>query len=230
MAITLSGNNSSATTQGGGISLSCNNDTVTTAPAQPKQTGISLTKGASLSLSKQAPGLNNILVGLGWDTNRYDGGHDFDLDTSVFMLGVNGKVPTNDEFIFYGQTKHKTNSVIHTGDNRTGQGSGDDEAIKVSLSNVPSEITKLVFAVTIHEAYARKQNFGQVEDAYIRVVNEETGEEIVRYDLGEDFSIENAVNVGEIYRYNGEWKFKAIGSGYANGLEGFANDYGVILG
>ena len=191
---------------------------------------ISLSKGEKISLTKQAPGLNNILVGLGWDTNRYDGGFDFDLDASVFMLGKNGKVPSNDEFIFYGQTKYKNGSVIHTGDNRTGEGEGDDEAIKVELSKLPDYIQKLVFTVTIYEADLRKQNFGQVDNAYIRIVNEETGNEICRFDLGEDFSIENSVNVGEIYLDNGEWKFEAIGCGYSKGLEGFVDDYGVILG
>ena len=172
---------------------------------------ISLSKGEKISLRKQAPGLNNILVGLGWDTNRYDGGFDFDLDASVFMLGKNGKVPSNDEFIFYGQTKYKNGSVIHTGDNRTGEGEGDDEAIKVELSKLPDYIQKLVFTVTIYEADLRKQNFGQVDNAYIRIVNEEAGNEICRFDLGEDFSIENSVNVGEIYLDEGEWKWKEHG-------------------
>ena len=191
---------------------------------------LSLQKGATLSLSKTEPGLNKILVGLGWDTNKYSGGFDFDLDASVFMLNENGKVPSNDEFIFYGQTNYKNGSVMHTGDNRTGEGDGDDESIKVELSNIPSNIHKLVFTVTIYEADIRRQNFGQVSNAYIRIVNEDNGKEICRFDLGEDFSVENSVNVGEIYRYNGEWKFRAVGAGYANGLEGFVNDYGVILG
>ena len=228
MALTLSSNNNVTNTQGGGISLSRGAET--TSQNQPKQTGLSLSKGATLSLSKTEPGLNNILVGLGWDTNRYDGGFDFDLDASVFMLGENGRVPSNDEFIFYGQKEHKTGSVIHAGDNRTGQGDGDDETIKINLSTVPSNISKIVFTATIHEAQARRQNFGQVSNAYIRIINEDNGNEICRFDLGEDFSVENSVNVGEIYRYNGEWKFRAVGAGYANGLEGFVNDYGVVLG
>ena len=229
MALTLSSNNGmNNQNQGGGISLS--RGTETTSQNQPRQTGLSLSKGATLSLSKTEPGLNNILVGLGWDTNRYDGGSDFDLDASVFMLGENGRVPSNDEFIFYGQKEHKTGSVIHAGDNRTGQGDGDDETIKINLSTVPSNISKIVFTATIHEAQARRQNFGQVSNAYIRIINEDNGNEICRFDLGEDFSVENSVNVGEIYRYNGEWKFRAVGAGYANGLEGFVNDYGVILG
>lgn len=206
------------------MALSFNNNQNTQA------TGLSLTKGAKLSLTKKEPGLKKILVGLGWDTNRYSGGFDFDLDASVFMLGKNGKVPSNDEFIFYGQTKYKNGSVIHTGDNRTGEGEGDDESIKVELSKLPDYIQKLVFTVTIYEADLRKQNFGQVDNAYIRIVNEETGNEICRFDLGEDFSIENSVNVGEIYLDEGEWKFEAIGAGYASGLEGFVDDYGVILG
>lgn len=193
-------------------------------------TGLSLVKGQRISLTKQAPGLKNILVGLGWDVKRYHGDADFDLDASVFMLGANGKVPSNDEFIFYGQTKYKNGSVEHTGDNRTGEGDGDDESIKVNLSMIPSNIERLVFTVTIYEAEKRKQNFGQVENAYIRIINEETGKEICRFDLGEEFSIVNSVNIGEIYKENNEWRFNSVGAGYANGLEGFVNDYGVILG
>lgn len=193
-------------------------------------TGLSLVKGQKLSLTKTEPGLDNILVGLGWDVKKYTGGFDFDLDASVFMLGQNGKVPSNDEFIFYGQTKYKNGSVEHTGDNRTGEGDGDDESIKVKLSGIPSNIDRLVFTVTIYEAELRRQNFGQIENAYIRIVNEDNGKEICRFDLGEDFSIQNSINVGEIYRHEGEWRFNPVGAGYTNGLEGFVNDYGVILG
>ena len=220
MAITLSGNG--------------NQPQQSTQPTQsvesvPKKT-ISLQKGGNLSLTKEAPGLNNILVGLGWDTNKYDGGFDFDLDASVFMLNGDGKVPSNDEFIFYGQKTHASGAVEHTGDNRTGAGDGDDETIKVDLSKVPANIDKIAFTVTIYEATNRKQNFGLVENAYIRIVNAETNEEVVRYDLGEDFSVENSVNVGEIYRYNGEWNFEAVGAGYSNELKGFTDRYGVVLG
>ena len=229
MAITLSSNNNGMNTQNqGGISLSRNTDT--SSQAQPKQTSISLSKGAVLSLSKTEPGLKNVKVGLGWDIKRYNTGDDFDLDASVFMLGENGKAPSNNEFIFYGQPRHISGSVIHAGDNRTGQGDGDDEVIEINLSTIPSNITKIVFTVTIHEAVARKQNFGQVENAYIRIVNQETGVEICRYDLGEDYSVENSLNVAELYKKDNEWRFKGIGAGYSNGLEGFTNDYGVILG
>lgn len=198
--------------------------------AKSQGTGLSLVKGQKLSLTKTEPGLDNILVGLGWDVKKYTGGFDFDLDASVFMLGQNGKVPSNDEFIFYGQTKYKNGSVEHTGDNRTGEGDGDDESIKVKLSGIPSNIDRLVFTVTIYEAELRRQNFGQIENAYIRIVNEDNGKEICRFDLGEDFSIQNSINVGEIYRHEGEWRFNPVGAGYTNGLEGFVNDYGVILG
>ena len=206
------------------LSNSTNNTNTT------QRSNISLTKGANLSLTKEAPGLNNLLVGLGWDVNGYDGGCDFDLDVSVFMLGADGKVPSNDEFIFFNQKVHKSGSVEHTGDNRTGIGTGDDEIIKVDLSKVPSNIEKIAFTVTIYDAVNRRQTFGQVENSYIRIVNEDNNQEIVRYDLVEDFSIENAMVVGELYRYNGEWKFKAVGSGFANNLEGLTNKYGVILG
>lgn len=191
---------------------------------------ISLSKGKKISLTKQAPGLNNILVGLGWDTNRYDGGFDFDLDASAFMLGENKKVTGDDDFIFFNNKKYVSGAVQHMGDNRTGEGDGDDEVIKIDLSKTPANIHAISFTVTIYDALTRKQNFGQVENAYIRILNEESGEEILRYDLGEDFSIKNSVNVGEIYLDNGEWKFEAIGCGYSKGLEGFVDDYGVILG
>lgn len=190
---------------------------------------ISLSKGEKISLTKQAPGLNNILVGLGWDTNRYDGGNDFDLDASAFMLGENKKVTGDDDFIFFNNKKHSSGAVEHMGDNRTGEGDGDDEAIKINLSKVPSNIHAVSFTVTIYDALTRKQNFGQVENAYIRIVNEESGEEILRYDLGEDFSVENAIVVAELYRHNNEWKFNAIGSGFENNLEGLCNNFGINM-
>ena len=233
MAITLSGNNpqqNNPNTNSGGISLSTQPTTQPTMSAQPVSGGrISLSKGQKVSLTKQAPGLNNILVGLGWDTNRYDGGQDFDLDASVFMLGENGKVPSDAEFIFFNQKTHSSGCIEHMGDNRTGEGAGDDEVININLSKVPSNINKIVFVVTIYDAQNRRQNFGQVENSYIRLVNADTNIETLRFDLGEDFSIENSVNVAEIYRHNGEWKFNAVGAGYANGLEGFAINYGVNL-
>lgn len=189
---------------------------------------ITLKKGQKVDLTKSNPGLNKIFVGLGWDTNRYDGGSDFDLDATVFMLGENGKVTSETDLVFYNNTKHSSGSVEHMGDNRTGEGDGDDEVIKIELSKVPSNISKIAFAVTIYEAIERRQNFGQVENSYIRIVNADTNEELVRYDLGEDFSIENAVVVAELYRHNGEWKFNAIGSGFENNLDGLCRNFGVI--
>lgn len=188
---------------------------------------INLQKGQKVSLTKGNPGLKNIMIGLGWDVNRYDGGADFDLDAAVFMLGENGKTPTSDEFIFYGNLVHKSGAIEHMGDNLTGEGDGDDEQIKVDLTKVPDNIQKMDFTVTIYEADKRRQNFGQVDNAYIRIVDESTNEELIRYDLGEDFSIETAVVVGEIYRYNGEWKFNAIGSGFQGGLAALCGNFGI---
>ena len=188
---------------------------------------VSLKKGQKVDLTKTNPGLKEILVGLGWDVNKYDGGKDFDLDSSVFMLNANGKVNSDDDFVFYGNLKHKSGAVEHMGDNLTGKGEGDDEEIKIDLSKVPADIEKIDFTVTIYEAEERKQNFGQVENAFIRVVNAVTGEELIRYDLGEDFSIETAVVIGELYRNKGEWKFNAIGSGFSGGLASLGKNYGV---
>ena len=190
---------------------------------------VSLKKGQKVDLTKTNPGLKNILIGLGWDTNKYDGGADFDLDASVFLLGGNGKVASDDDFIFYGNLKHTSGSVEHLGDNLTGAGEGDDEEIKIDLSKVPANVEKIDFTVTIYEADERKQNFGQVENAFIRVVNAETNEELIRYDLGEDFSIETAVVIGELYRNKGEWKFNAIGSGFSGGLAALGTNYGVNI-
>ncbi len=188
---------------------------------------ISLQKGQKVDLTKGNPGLSKMLIGLGWDTNRYDGSADFDLDAAAFLLGDNGKVPTDADFIFYSNLQHSSGSVIHTGDNLTGEGEGDDEVIKVDLSKVPANISKIAFTVTIYEAEQRGQNFGQVSNAYIRIVDDTTGTEIIRYDLGEDFSVETAVVVGELYRHNGEWKFNAIGSGFAGGLYALCKNFGV---
>lgn len=190
---------------------------------------ISLSKGEKVSLTKQAPGLKNIKVGLGWDTNRYSGGNDFDLDVSVFLLGPNGKVTSDNDFIFFNNMRHLSGAVEHMGDNRTGNGEGDDEIINVDLAKVPSNIEKIAFTVTIYEAEKRRQNFGQVENSYIRVLNPDSNEEILRYDLGEDFSIENSVVVAELYRYGNEWKFNAIGSGFENNLEGLCANFGVNI-
>ena len=188
---------------------------------------VSLAKGQKVDLTKGRPGLKNVLIGLGWDTNKYDGGHDFDLDAAAFLLNANGKVTSDADFVFYNNLKHSSGSVEHLGDNLTGAGEGDDEQIKIDLSKVPDAIQKIDFTVTIHEADARKQNFGQVENAFIRVVNNDTNEELIRYDLGEDFSIETAVVVGELYRHGGEWKFQAIGSGFSGGLAALGKNFGV---
>ena len=190
---------------------------------------ISLKKGQKVDLTKTNPGLKNILIGLGWDTNKYDGGSDFDLDASVFLLKADGKVNGNEDFVFYGNLKHVSGSVEHLGDNLTGAGEGDDEEIKIDLSKVPENIEKIDFTVTIYEADERKQNFGQVENAFIRVMNAENNEELIRYDLGEDFSVETAVVIGELYRNKGEWKFNAIGSGFSGGLGALGRNYGVDI-
>lgn len=188
---------------------------------------ISLKKGQKVDLTKTNPGLKEVLIGLGWDTNKYDGGKDFDLDASVFLLGASGKVASDDDFVFYGNLKHKSGSVEHLGDNLTGAGEGDDEEIKIDLIKVPADVEKIDFTVTIYEAEERKQNFGQVENAFIRVVDATNNKELIRYDLGEDFSIETAVVIGELYRNKGEWKFNAIGSGFSGGLASLGKNYGV---
>lgn len=188
---------------------------------------INLQKGQKVDLTKGNPGLSKLIVGLGWDTNKYDGGADFDLDAAAFLLGDNGKVPSDSDFIFYSNLQHSSGAVVHTGDNLTGEGDGDDEVIKVDLSKVPASISKIDFTVTIYDAESRGQNFGQVSNAYIRVVDETPGTELIRYDLGEDFSVETAVVVGEMYRNNGEWKFNAIGSGFSGGLAALCRNFGV---
>jgi len=188
---------------------------------------ISLQKGQKIDLTKGNPGLSKIIVGLGWDTNKYSGGADFDLDASVFLIDKNGKAGGIEDFIYYNNLVGGKGSVTHTGDNLTGEGDGDDEQVKVDLALVPVHVDKIAFAVTIHEAAQRSQNFGQVSNAFVRVVNETDGKEVMRYDLGEDFSVETAVVVGELYRNNTEWKFNAIGSGYQNGLAGLCKDFGL---
>ncbi len=188
---------------------------------------ISLFKGQRVDLTKGNPNLTKILVGLGWDTKKYDGGFDFDLDAAAFLLGSNGKVQNDLDFVFYNNLKHSSGAVQHMGDNLTGAGEGDDEQIKVDLTKVPANISKITFTVTIHEADVRKQNFGQVSNAFIRIVDETSGKELIRYDLGEDFSVETAVVVGELYRNANEWKFNAIGSGYKGGLRSLCLDFGV---
>jgi tellurium resistance protein TerD len=187
---------------------------------------VSLTKGGNVSLSKEAPGLTSVKVGLGWDTRVTDGSA-FDLDASVFLLTEAGRVRSDADFVFYNNKNGADGSVVHQGDNTTGEGSGDDEIVAVSLAKVPGDVQRLSFAVTIHEADARRQNFGMVSNAYIRVVNADGGAEIARYDLSEDASTETAMVFGDLYRHNGEWKFKAIGQGFAGGLGPLASSFGV---
>ncbi len=189
---------------------------------------VSLTKGGNISLSKTDPTLKNLIVGLGWDARPTDGA-DFDLDASAFMVKEDGKVRSDSDFIFYNQTKSTCGSIEHTGDNRTGAGDGDDEAVIVLLDKIPADIQRVVFVVTIHDAEARKQNFGQVSKAYVRVVNKDSNSEVARYDLSEDASIETAMVFGEIYKHGAEWKFKAVGQGYAGGLAALARQYGINI-
>jgi tellurium resistance protein TerD len=191
---------------------------------------VSLKKGQKVDLTKTNPGLKKVLVGLGWDTNKYDGGHAFDLDTAAFLLGENGKVATDADFVFYNNTNHASGSVSHMGDNLTGEGAGDDEQLKVELGKVPAQVQKIAFTATIHEAAERAQNFGQVSNAFIRIVNEDTNEELMRYDLSEDFSIETAIVVAELYRHGSEWKFAAIGSGFEGGLAALCGNFGINVG
>jgi tellurium resistance protein TerD len=178
---------------------------------------ISLSKGQKVDLTKGNPSLKKIMVGLGWDVNAYDSGADFDLDAAAFMVGSNGKCPSDKDFVFYGNLVHPSESVKHMG----------DKQIQVDLAKIPSNIERIAFTVTIYDADVRRQNFGQVSNAFIRIVDEETDTELIRYDLGEDFSIETAIVVGELYRHNGEWKFNAIGSGFQGGLAALCGHYGI---
>lgn len=188
---------------------------------------VCLTKGQKVDLTKGNPGLTKLLIGLGWDVNKYDGGGEFDLDAAAFLCAENGKVRSDADFVFYSNTKHASGAVEHTGDNRTGEGEGDDEAIQVDLSLVPADITTISFTATIYDAENRHQNFGQVSNAYIRVVDQANGTELIRYDLGEDFSIETAIVVGSLYRNGSEWKFNAVGSGFQGGLHALCQNFGV---
>ena len=190
---------------------------------------VSLTKGQKVDLTKGNPGLEKVIVGLGWDTNRYDGSADFDLDASAFLLNANGKVLRDEDFIFYNNLESETKAVIHTGDNRTGEGEGDDESILIDFSKVPVNIERIAITVTIHDAAERHQNFGQVSNAFIRIVNESNNEEILRYDLAEDFSIETVLVIAELYKHNGEWKFRAVGQGYNGGLSAMCRQYGINI-
>ena len=188
--------------------------------------GVSLSKGGNVSLSKEAPGLTAVFVGLGWDVNTFSGG-EFDLDASAILLNNTGKVISDQHFVFFNNLRSPDGSVEHTGDNLTGEGEGDDEVININLAGVPAEVERIVVVVSIYDADTRKQNFGAVRNAFMRVVNQNGGTEIARYDLTEDASVETAMVFGEVYRSGEEWKFKAVGQGYASGLRGIASDFGV---
>jgi tellurium resistance protein TerD len=190
---------------------------------------VTLVKGGNVSLSKEAPGLTNILVGLGWDV-RTTTGADYDLDASAILIGGSGKVLSDSHFVFFNNLTSPDGTVEHTGDNLTGEGEGDDEILKVNLAGMAPSVTKIVFPVSIYDADARRQSFGQVDNAYIRVVNEADQREITRFDLSEDAATETALVFGELYRRGPEWKFRAVGQGYASGLAGIARDYGVNVG
>lgn len=187
---------------------------------------ISLKKGGNISLAKADPALNKVLIGLGWDARSTDGAK-FDLDATAFLLNANNKVRSNQDIIYYGQLSSVDGSVVHTGDNRTGDGDGDDESIIVDLNKIPHAIEKIIIAVTIHDADIKRQNFGQVDNAFIRVVNDDTQNEVIRFDLNEDYSTETALTFGELYRLKGEWKFRAVGQGYSGGLHALCQLYGV---
>ncbi|MDM8524095.1 TerD family protein [Desulfococcaceae bacterium HSG8] len=191
---------------------------------------VSLKKGQKVDLTKTNPGLKKVLVGLGWDTQKYDGAHAFDLDAAAFLVGSDGKAKSDSDFIFYNNQEHASKSVVHLGDNLTGEGAGDDEQVKIELGKVPTEIESIAFTVTIHDAAERSQNFGQVSNAFIRIVNEETNEEVIRYDLSEDFSVETAIVVGILYRHGSEWKFNAVGSGFEGGLAALCKNFGIDAG
>ena len=189
---------------------------------------INLQKGQRVSLDSS---MKHALVGLGWDTNRYDGGTDFDLDASVFLLGANGKLQRDEDFIFYNNLESRNKAVVHTGDNLTGDGEGDDEVIMIDFTKIPNDVEKIAICVTIHEAEARRQNFGQVSNAYIRIAKladefDTVGEPVLRFDLEEEFSVETALVVAEIYKKNGEWKFNAVAAGYQGGLEAIIRSFG----
>lgn len=188
---------------------------------------VQLSKGQRIDLTKNDPTLQKVIIGLGWDIKHFDGGQDYDLDASAFLLSANGKCRNEQDFIFYNNLQSPDGSVTHTGDNRTGEGDGDDEQIKIDLAKIPHDVDKIAITVTIHDAVARSQNFGQVSNAFVRLLNEDTGTEILRYDLGEDFSIETAVVFCEVYRHNNDWKFSAVGSGYQGGLQSLVRAYGL---
>jgi len=190
---------------------------------------INLTKGQKIELTKTNPGLRKVIIGLGWDINLYDGGHDFDLDASAFLVDDKSKAKKDTDFVFYNNLEHPSGGVIHTGDNRTGEGEGDDEQILIDFDKIPANIDKVSITVTIHEAAQRGQNFGQVTNAFVHVLDEKSSEEILRYDLTEEFSIETAIVVCELYRHSGEWKFSAVGSGFMGGLASLCKNFGLDI-
>ncbi len=189
--------------------------------------GIQLSKGQRIDLTKTNPGLTKAIIGLGWDTNKYQGGHDFDLDASAFLVDANNKCQNDLDFIFYNNLQHPSGAVIHTGDNRTGEGDGDDEQLVVDFTKIPANVHRIGITVTIHDADQRMQNFGQVSNAFVRLVDDANNQELLRFDLGEDFSIETAVVVCELYRHGNDWKFNAIGSGFSGGLASLCRNYGL---
>ena len=186
---------------------------------------INLSKGGRVNLSKEAPGLKNILIGLGWDANSSDTGKEFDLDASVFLIGANGKTTKETDFVFYNNLKSTDESVEHMGDNRTGEGDGDDEAIKVDLSKVGADIQEIIIVVTIDQAAERSQNFGQVSNSFVRVIDESSSKELLKFELDEDYSTETAIEFGKLYRKDGSWRFQAVGTGFNAGLQGFVDKY-----
>lgn len=187
---------------------------------------VNLVKGQKAALTKDNPGLNKVIIGLGWDVNRFDG-DGFDLDASAFLLGSNGRTRKSTDFVFFNHKEHESGAVKLSGDNRTGEGSGDDEQLIVELSKIPEDVEKVAIAITIYDAENRLQNFGMVSNAFVRIVDEVANTELVRFDLGEDYSTETSMVMGELYRHNGEWKFNAVGSGFSGGLEALCNNYGV---
>lgn len=205
----------------------------TQAKSRPASNTVSLKKGQKVSLKKCAADagvsgqLSKLHIGLGWDVNKYDGGGVFDLDVFTFALKADGKVRDTGDFVFFNNPKSQEGAIVHSGDNRTGAGEGDDEVVLIDLSKLPTITTNITFAITINEAKARNQNFGMVDNAYVRILDQNSGTEIMRYDLSEDYSLETALVVGEVYNHNGEWKFKAIGSGFNDGLPALCACYGI---
>lgn len=205
--------------------ISGTNTLANNVPSNPGKV-ISLSKGSKVNLSKDVPGLKKIMFGLGWDVNRYSGGDDFDLDASCFLVGARG-LSKPEWFIFYNNLTGPNNCVVHQGDNRTGAGDGDDEQIYIDLDLIPADVDKIAITVTIDSAELRHQKFSMVENAYCRLIDTETNKEVIHFDLGEDFSVETAIVVGEVYRHNGDWKFNAIGQGFSGGLKALCANYGI---